>query len=116
MTATRCRPPTLRDLSTELTFEVADFCSGSRAAVAGGLMAQPVYPQLRKYPVRSGTHASCHKLPSRPRVVPFTATGKNLGDAYAAEKRALTFYSNFKDGIRLQIFPDIAFNDGRQMG
>jgi hypothetical protein len=31
MTATRCRPPTLRDLSTELTFEVADFCSGSIA-------------------------------------------------------------------------------------
>jgi hypothetical protein len=54
MTATRCRPPTLRDLSTELTFEVADFCSGSRAAVAGRQMAQPVYPQLRKYPVRSG--------------------------------------------------------------
>jgi hypothetical protein len=42
--------------------------------------------------------------------------GKNLGDADAAEKRALTFYSNFKDGIRLQILPDIAFNDGRQMG
>jgi hypothetical protein len=33
MTATRCRPPTLRDLSTELTFEVADFCSGSIASV-----------------------------------------------------------------------------------
>ena len=27
---------------------------GSRAAVAGRQMAQPVYPQLRKYPVRSG--------------------------------------------------------------
>jgi hypothetical protein len=30
-----------------------------RSAVAGRRMAQPVYPQLRKYPVRSGTHASC---------------------------------------------------------
>jgi hypothetical protein len=27
--------------------------------VAGSLMAQPVYPQLRKCPVRSTTHASC---------------------------------------------------------
>jgi hypothetical protein len=27
--------------------------------MAGRLMAQPVYPQLRKYPVRSGTYASC---------------------------------------------------------
>jgi len=35
-------------------------CFGSRAAVAGRLMAQPVYPQLRKCPVRSGTCASCH--------------------------------------------------------
>jgi hypothetical protein len=34
---------------------------GSRAAVAGRLVAQPVYPQLRKYPVRSGTNASCQK-------------------------------------------------------
>ncbi len=34
MTATRCRPPTLRDLSTELTFEVADFCSGSKPEIA----------------------------------------------------------------------------------
>jgi hypothetical protein len=33
MTATRCRPPTLRDLSSELTFEVADFCSGSIASI-----------------------------------------------------------------------------------
>ena len=32
-----------------------DFCFGSRAAEAGRLMAQPVYPQLQKYPVRS-TH------------------------------------------------------------
>ena len=34
-------------------------CSGSRAAVAGRPMTQPVYPQLRKYLVRSGTYASC---------------------------------------------------------
>jgi hypothetical protein len=34
---------------------------GSRAAVAGRLMAQPVYPKLRKYPVRSGTYASCQQ-------------------------------------------------------
>ena len=27
-----------------------DDCCGSRAAVASRLMAQPVYPQLRKYP------------------------------------------------------------------
>jgi len=26
--------------------------------VAGRRIAQPVYPQLRKYPVRSGTYAS----------------------------------------------------------
>ena len=30
------------------------------AAVAGWPIAQPVYPQFRKYPVRSGTYASCH--------------------------------------------------------
>jgi hypothetical protein len=27
-------------------------------------MAQPVYAQLRKYPVRSGTYASCHNQTS----------------------------------------------------
>ena len=27
--------------------------------MAGRLMAQPVYPQLRKYPVRPGTYVSC---------------------------------------------------------
>jgi hypothetical protein len=26
---------------------------------AGGLIRQPVYPQLRKWPVRYGTYASC---------------------------------------------------------
>jgi hypothetical protein len=31
------------------------------AAVARTLMAQPVYIQLRKCPVRSGTYASCHE-------------------------------------------------------
>src|ERR1700692_484652 len=35
---------------------------GSKAAVAGRRMAQPVYPQLRKYPERSGTYASCQGL------------------------------------------------------
>jgi hypothetical protein len=28
--------------------------------VVGRRMAQPVYPQLRKYPVRFVTYASCH--------------------------------------------------------
>jgi len=34
---------------------------GSRTAVAGRRMAQPVYPQLRKYPVRPATYVSCHQ-------------------------------------------------------
>ena len=34
---------------------------GSRAAVADRRMARPVYPQLRKYPVRFVTYASCQK-------------------------------------------------------
>src|ERR1700726_1385695 len=34
--------------------------AGSRAAVAGKRMAQPIYPQLRKCAERSGTYASCH--------------------------------------------------------
>ena len=33
---------------------------GSRAAVAGTRIVQPVHHQLRKCLVRSGTHASCH--------------------------------------------------------
>src|ERR1700730_7649661 len=36
-------------------------CSGSRAAVAGRRMAQPVYPQLRKYPCVPSTYVSCQK-------------------------------------------------------
>jgi hypothetical protein len=43
--------------------------SGSRAAVAGRLMGQPVYPQLRKLPVRCGTYASCQHATSRAWVV-----------------------------------------------
>ena len=38
---------------------------GSKAAVAGRRMAQPVYPQLRKYPERSGTYASCQRMTSQ---------------------------------------------------
>jgi len=37
--------------------------------VAGTLMAQPVYPQVRKYPVRPGTYASCQKATSLACVV-----------------------------------------------
>jgi hypothetical protein len=33
--------------------------AGSRVTVAGRRMAQPVYPQLRKCPTRSGTYVSC---------------------------------------------------------
>ena len=36
-------------------------CCGSRAAVAGRRMAQPVYAQFRKWSVYSATCASCHK-------------------------------------------------------
>jgi len=44
----RERPPGTHDVSEE-----------PRAALAGRLKAQPVYPQLGKYLVRSGTYASC---------------------------------------------------------
>jgi hypothetical protein len=33
--------------------------------VTGRLMAQPMYTQFRKYPLRSGTYVSCHKETSR---------------------------------------------------
>jgi hypothetical protein len=36
-------------------------------------MARPLYPQLRKYPVRSGTYASCQKRSSK--VVQKTTRG-----------------------------------------
>ena len=45
MTATRCRPPTLRDLSTELTFEVADFCSGSKGEILAASRCFPLFSQ-----------------------------------------------------------------------
>jgi hypothetical protein len=47
MTATRCRPPTLRDLSTELTFEVADFCSGSKCEILTASRCFPLCSQRR---------------------------------------------------------------------
>src|ERR1700726_4140652 len=53
--------PSMTETPCQQCSSIADFCSGSRAAVAGRLMAQPVYPQLRKCPERSGTYASCQK-------------------------------------------------------
>jgi hypothetical protein len=53
MTATRCRPPTLRDLSTELTFEVADFCSGSKGEILARSRCFPLFTQQRTSPGRS---------------------------------------------------------------
>jgi len=34
--------------------------------VAGTLMAQPDFLELQKYPVRSGTYASCQKRTAQP--------------------------------------------------
>lgn len=34
---------------------------GQGAAVTGRRMAQPIYPQLRKYPMRSATCVSCQR-------------------------------------------------------
>jgi len=60
-------------------------CNGSRAAVAGTRIVQPVHHQLRKCLVRSGTYASCHKqtlrsiFTARPRRsgsgAPFSSSG-----------------------------------------
>jgi len=44
-----------RSLNVDLTALTPE---GSRAAVAARLIAQPVYPQFRKYPVRSVAYAS----------------------------------------------------------
>ena len=43
---------------------IVDFRNGSRPAVAGRLIAQPVYRQLRKYPTHSGIYASCQQRTS----------------------------------------------------
>src|ERR1700726_681442 len=53
--------PTLWSASRRTATVPRDVGSGSKAAVAGRRMAQPVYPQLRKYLERSGTYASCHQ-------------------------------------------------------
>jgi hypothetical protein len=45
------------------------------AAVAGRRMAQPVCPQLRKWPVRSGTYASCQELKWATRVAQPSVAG-----------------------------------------
>lgn len=65
-------------------FQAQNFSYGSRAAVAGRQMAQPVYTQLRKYPLCSGTDVSCQK---RPRVVP--QTGAVLAKLDSARYRQL---------------------------
>src|SRR4051812_6597293 len=41
-----------------LSLDSVDVSFGSSAAVAGWLMAQPVYPQLRKSPLNSGTYVA----------------------------------------------------------
>ena len=55
----------------------ADFRFGSRAAVAGRLMARPVYPKLRKYPVRFVTYAACQHLSSK--ELPWPGRRSNAG-------------------------------------
>jgi hypothetical protein len=63
MTATRCRPPTLRDLSTELTFEVADFYSGSFTSILPYPPRDRLDPNLG-HGSRGGDHRGGHRTGS----------------------------------------------------
>ena len=57
-----------------------DVRNGSRAAVAGRQIAQPVYPQLRKYLMRSGTYASCQQPKSQTGSITLSASRSGVSE------------------------------------
>jgi hypothetical protein len=65
----------------------SDFRFGSRAAVAGWLMAQPAYRQLRKYPVRSSTYGSCQQRAYALQLMTVIRSPHQRGQAASVERQ-----------------------------